>query len=60
MKLNEHKSTLTLLFILLLNVIIIALYQTFYPIKEPNLKLETLRLEYSKEIQGSILVYLSQ
>lgn len=54
MKLNEHKSTLTLLFILLLNVIIIALYQTLYPIEEPNLKLEKLRLEYSKEKQSSV------
>ncbi|TNE68202.1 tetrathionate reductase family octaheme c-type cytochrome [bacterium] len=54
MKIKEHKSTLTLLLILFLNIVIIALYQNFYPLEEPNLKLEELRIKYLTDKPKSV------
>lgn len=54
MKLKEHKSTLVYVIIIIINVTVIALYQILYPETQPNLKLEALRLEYSKEIRSSV------
>jgi len=44
MKLKEHKSTLTYVIIIFLNVTVISLYQILYPEIQPNLKLEALRV----------------
>jgi octaheme c-type cytochrome (tetrathionate reductase family) len=49
MDVHAHKSTLTILFILMIGVGGIAIYQITYPPTEPNLALEALRLKYTAE-----------
>jgi hypothetical protein len=49
MKIRKHTNVLTLTIIVVVDILIIAGIQLFTPPDEPNLALEELRLEYTKD-----------
>jgi octaheme c-type cytochrome (tetrathionate reductase family) len=49
METRSHKSTLTVLLILFVGISSIAVYQILVPAREPNLKLEALRLKFARD-----------